>query len=91
MDAKDTLFKYKYVIINVNKDGTVSITEQELAEMLEKAYQDGYTSGFCAGSSSIPNGWWPPQVTYGTGTPVQDTAPKVWMESKGYIDSQENI
>lgn len=46
------------VIIKQFKDGKIVLTEQELKDIVQRAYNDGYNEGF-------GKGWWTPTITYG--------------------------
>jgi len=36
----------KVVIVNINKNGKIELTKEELEKIIEDAYQDGYNSGY---------------------------------------------
>ena len=67
------------VIIKQFKDGKIVLTEQELKDIVQRAYNDGYNEGF-------GKGWWTPTITYGgnggSTPPTYDktTTPNQWTD-----------
>ena len=71
----------KYKIIEVDKDGKITFTKEELEKLLDDVYNDGFAAG--KASSPIYVKEYP---EYPTNTPVTPT----WDWNKVWCDAEKN-